>query len=217
MDPNKIFKLIENDSILTAYFTDRLRILMDNYSDPGATILKKFKNLVPERMHEEINSNYEMQYIQKEDMDAFETIFRNFGVVYGGYLRDYFDGVKPKDIDIVVPDIYKDRFLDELKGYTFRDNLENGTVMAERPGHRDIEISFCEDEPEDNLFIGPCAEPDFDVNLLTYDGKKLYNWVDPTIDTILIIERIYERRAKKLSNNVGRMKKMHDKGYRIET
>jgi hypothetical protein len=71
--------------------------------------------------------------------------------------------------------------------------------------------------PEDT-WLGPTCTPDFDVNLLAYNGHELYLWPGPreTKQTISdVIEAIQTKQAKQLDPDVSmaRIHKMQDRGF----
>jgi hypothetical protein len=155
------------------------------------------------------------------DAKIFRLLFANRGVVYGGYLRDLIAGVTPNDIDVVLSSAdcnYFENFNIQLLelGYTASFNTEHETTVYKKTGHLPIEAYAVEDSPTDTL-ITPISDPDFSVNLLAFDGSRLYHWVEPDRDVHLIIKGIQERKAIQwYEASPERVEKMRGKGYSIE-
>jgi len=150
--------------------------------------------------------------------NVFTILYRHKGVVYGGYVRDMIAGLPPKDIDVVLPQDTYDAFILELEeiGYVMQGEQDNQAALFTKDGFLDVEVISCEDSSQDDVFIGPAAAPDFDVNTLAYDGVKLYNWVDPAgMDLFTIISHIQKREAKSLEPGEDRIEKIKAKGYTI--
>jgi len=158
-----------------------------------------------------------MDLVRPEDWQVATLIFDYRGAIYGGYLRDVIAGVEPKDIDAVIPQIYESDFLRDLTklGFTLSENPENETFLARKPGHRDVEIYFVEDDPNDTL-IGPVSAPDFDVNLLALnDNGFISDWTNPGNPITDILDHIRNRVAVRLEATPEREAKMRAKGYQI--
>lgn len=152
------------------------------------------------------------------EREFFEALFLYRGVVYGGFLRDAIVGTKPKDIDVVLSQYYVDAFNDWMRsrGYTSEFNPRNETTIWRKPGHLDVESYSVEDHP-DTTIIGPVSDPDFDVNLLLYDGTRILSWTDPNMDLMPIFGHIENRLAVQLGDHVEqhRIDKIISKGYTI--
>lgn len=150
--------------------------------------------------------------------NALSILYRNKGVVYGGYVRDMIAGVKPRDIDVVLPADKWQGFVQELleAGYASHGKQDNDATLFTKEGYLDVEAYACEDNSYDDVFIGPEASPDFDVNTLAYDGVKMYNWVDPNgMDFFVILKHIQDRQAVRMEPEDDRVEKMIAKGYKI--
>jgi hypothetical protein len=142
------------------------------------------------------------------------------GAVYGGYVRDTIAGVQPKDIDVVVPAAHWAQFVNALTFIGYR-NIPNPTtsdaVLFVKDGELSIEAISGEDAPG-SVLIGPPASPDFDVNLLAYNGRLMYNWgpIGKDLGVLDIISRISKREALQFREaSPERVAKMISKGYRI--
>lgn len=150
--------------------------------------------------------------------NVFTILYRNKGVVYGGYVRDMIAGVQPRDIDVVLPADKWDTFVEELldAGYVSQDRQDNDATLFTKDGFLDVEAYACEDNSYDDVFIGPEASPDFDVNTLAYDGVKMYNWANPNgMDIFIIIQHIQTRFAVRMEPEDDRVEKILSKGYKI--
>lgn len=150
--------------------------------------------------------------------NALSILYRHKGVVYGGYVRDMIAGVQPRDIDVVLPADMWEGFMKELleAGYVCKGYQVNNSTLFTKDGFLDVEAYACEDNSDENVFIGPEACPDFDVNTLAYDGARMYNWVDPTgMNIFTIIRNIQNREAKRIEPEDDRVEKMISKGYKI--
>ncbi|MBA3756064.1 MAG: hypothetical protein H0X02_07515 [Nitrosomonas sp.] len=145
------------------------------------------------------------------------TIFMHQGVVYGGALRDIVAGQNINDLDIVVSVKYADslhRYLTNL-GYTPTPKPDNATILWTKIGHLPIESYVVEDDPATTC-IGPEADPDFDVNLLRWDGKSVIRWTDCG-DAASVVDAIRSKRATRIGENVQqhRIDKIVARGYSV--
>ena len=148
----------------------------------------------------------------------FKILFNYKGVVFGGYIRDMIANLQPTDIDVVLPSDTFSAFLNVLTayGYTSYEMQETGFYLFKKEGHLNVEVGSCQDSSTSGIWIGPEAVPDFDVNLLAYDGIKLYNWVNPDAgDIFQIISNIHKRQAVAYEPGEDRVLKMRRKGYTI--
>ena len=149
-------------------------------------------------------------------------IFANKGVVFGGYLRDLISGDDPHDIDAVVPEANWDKFKQDMadEGFNMITPLSKyEPSIFEKEGELTVEVIIGEDPP-DFEWLGPSADPDFDVNLLAYNGTKMYNWMsldhDPELDVLIIISSIRKKQTLQFRNaEEDRVNKMKNKGYTI--
>jgi hypothetical protein len=148
------------------------------------------------------------------------------GVVFGGFLRDVIANDEPNDMDVcLLWSKYKD-FTDYLtsSGYQNQKHLsiEDQEVWTKADSIT-LEILLLEDEEAKDCLLGPCCDPDFDVNLLTTDGEKFWPWVgleewtlddgDIDIRPPAIIRRICQRQTFPLAPAEDRVKKFNRKGY----
>jgi hypothetical protein len=152
-----------------------------------------------------------------EDRAVVEAVFLNRGAVYGGYLRDRMSGNIPNDIDVALSAQYWSRFkqdLTKLGPYTFEVNEEHGTIIATLEDKRKVEIVLVEDNPDDTI-IGPCAEPDFNINLMSTDGLGVLCWTggDDLEQIRTDCDRKYAKQCPEASQD--RIDTMKAKGYTI--
>ena len=173
--------------------------------------------------------------IPPEDEQILQLLFEVGGVVAGGYIRDIIAWVTPNDIDIVIPDAGFELFTQSLTslGYTRSEDADvetdflfiseqgkpiEGIILDRRPGVS--ARGFLEDAVPGE-YLGFPTSPDFDVNLLAFDGDRLYNWMSlgdmPSLWVPNIISRILRRETLMSSEPVSsdRIDKMLAKGYRI--
>lgn|SRR3989338_7172906 len=154
----------------------------------------------------------------EEDFKVIEIIIFNNGAIYGGYLRDSIAGEreKIKDIDVVLSELYRDKFHNEMteEGYEVKFNASNFTFVYKKPGEKVVEAYFVQDDPADTV-MGPESEPDYDVNLLAWNGESLYIWTDPNRQIYRIISHIIEKKTVEISHNPEREEKILSKGYTI--
>lgn len=151
-----------------------------------------------------------------EDIPFFSILFRYKGSVFGGYLRDLIANENPKDINVIISEKYFNEFNFHLTKENFSSYFyENGTISYEKDNHRLIHVILTDYEPEQTP-LTPNLKPDFDVNLLAFNGTAFYNWHDPTEEIDGIIEAIKTRTATQLSKISEEMKiSMKEKGYEI--
>jgi len=199
-------------------------------TDSEATGEKKQEGLNYKSIAEQLKRNVFAAYPQ--DAPAIGLVFAYRGSVYGGYLRDLVAQQEPKDIDVVIPRDWFDGFFLDMTdlGYKSTHHAENRTLIFTKPPSatyssasatppHPIEVYTLEEDP-DTTFIGPVAAPDFDCNLLAYDGVTLFNWadVDPhRIDHLLA--GIHSRSTVQCSSDEqlapGRKEKIVARGYQI--
>ena len=170
-------------------------------------------------MQEELIELFEIRIDVFKERVFFNKLFKHRGVVYGGFLRDVIANVQPKDIDVVVSVLYSAELYGDLlnAGFTGVLNEDNDTMIWSLEGHLPIECYVVEDSP-DETFIGPESAPDYDVNLLRYDGKSFRSWVDPSADITSIVEHIKTRLAVEFHEDEVRPErraKIISKGYTI--
>jgi len=158
---------------------------------------------------------------REEDKSVLDLIFKCRGAVYGGYLRDIISKTVPKDIDIVVSETYKSEFETGMAtlGYEMSYNDANETDVYTKAGALDIEVYYLPDEPDD-ISMGPVADPDFSVNLLSYVDGRLHVWIGEgfkDLSLVDVIEDIILKETTQLSPNASeeRIQKIQDKGYKI--
>lgn len=152
--------------------------------------------------------------------DVLSIVFKNHGVVYGGYMRDFYAGLKPSDIDVVISENHSASFAMDMfeAGYTAKPGKHAEITLFTKEGELDVEMIECEDDPI-AYWIGPCADPDYSVNLLAWDGTYLWNWTFGSEDDLSVKEIIKHIRAKTAfqleTPNPDRQKKMKKKPFEI--
>lgn len=157
------------------------------------------------------------KYVLPEDRALVRELFVQKGALYGGYLRDVIAGDEPTDLDVVLSEKgYGIYFIKYLLANNYRlEYNQNDTIVARKPGARNVEMIFVEDDPEE-VILGPEASPDFDVNLLVLNADGvLRDWTGERIDLTEIFENIATRRAVSLEPGPNRIEKMMQKGYAI--
>ena len=139
--------------------------------------------------------------LEGADAPVFKLLFET-RVVYGGYLRDTFAKVSPKDIDVVLPTMNFESFDKSMiaMGYI---RTDDETYVYTKESTTPVEA------------ISEKDDPDFNVNLLTYNGTKMYSWIDPEEDLRPIFDCIHNSQAISLEPSTKRKKKILSKGYTI--
>jgi len=170
-------------------------------------------------MHEELTKLFETRINAFNEQAFFNTLFKCRGVVYGGFLRDLVAHAQPKDIDVVISVLYASEFDAEMAGmgFTASFNEENNTTLWSMNGHLPVESYIVEDSPDDT-FIGPESAPDYDVNILRYDGKSFRNWMNGSNDVAAVVDHIKQRIAIEFHEDEVRPErraKIIFKGYAI--
>jgi hypothetical protein len=151
-----------------------------------------------------------------EDLPALNTIITHRGSIFGGYLRDIIAGDEPTDIDAVLYENEQVGFDTDMRalGYIPEGTGEQyDTVVYSKPGARDVEVYFDEEEP--NCVLGPCAGPDAEVNLLAYVEGRLINWA--TMEDVEPIVELIRRKETHIFDGIDAqsLAKLQRKGYRI--
>ena len=153
--------------------------------------------------------------------EQMELVFKWKGVIFGGFLRDIIAEIDPSDIDAVVPLSYKDKFEHDLEKHGYEKEPPSSiydTTIFRKKNKINIEVIYDENEPG-SVVLGPATEPDFDVNILTFDGSNLYNWInmfDPDLDEKRIVENIQKRKTYQFPDaDRHRIDKMKLKGFEI--
>lgn len=158
--------------------------------------------------------------IPKKYQELVNLVLKHHGCIFGGAVRDFLTEVDPNDIDIsmsdlVVQDFYFDLLLlgyEPLSDNKFVNKFVKGNIIADV-----VEL------PEDSeVFVDIYVPPDFDVNTLAWDGKRLFNyWVDTKnsedtpYDITEILAHIAMRKTTVITLNQTRLDKMTDKGWVI--
>ena len=134
-----------------------------------------------------------------EDEDIFDLICRNYGSIFGGYIRDVLLHSVPNDIDCVVEQKAYPAIETGLKkmGYEKAESSDLDVIKFVHNDRIPVEIVIEQEETHETCILGPCAEPDVDVNNLCwayhlYDDKyELSSWVDP--NAFDFVEKVVER------------------------
>lgn len=158
------------------------------------------------------------ELILPEDRIIAGVIFKHLGAIFGGYLRDIYANVTPTDIDAVIFVQFQDSFENDLLnlGYSITFDEDTLNYVAEKNGERTLEFYYNkDDQPGPNFLLGPESAPDFDINLLTYNGELLYNWMEPDAGVDVIINHIESRKAHNIEASRERIQKIRSKGYTI--
>lgn len=158
-----------------------------------------------------------------------DILFRNNGSIFGGYIRDKISDISPKDMDVVLYSDKYESFINDMKniGYTchkcksvdiFHCKIscpaENDAIILTRDENDIIvECIVCEDTSTSGILAGPCCDPDFDVNILIFDGDRIFTWLDPEIDCEKIYEGIKNKVAVEINPSEYRREKILSKGY----
>lgn len=156
-------------------------------------------------------------FFTSEDKEVLEVVLSNRGAIFGGYLRDVYAQVAPVDIDVVISLLDKEKFEKEISSLysTSVANHSNGTTAYSQEGRRPLEVLFIDDDPEDTV-LGPCPDPDYDVNLLVFSRKDgLNDWTGSNASLDSILEHIEQRLCVALSPVPGREGKIRQKGYTV--
>lgn len=74
-------------------------------------------------------------------------------------------------------------------------------------------VDVCELNDDSPNAVEIIVAPDFDVNMLAYDGIKLFNYNDPTSSIENILNNIKLKQAKCLLPSNERYNKMYEKGW----
>jgi hypothetical protein len=120
-----------------------------------------------------------------------EVISTNRGAIFGGFLRDYFAGLPSRDMDIVIYEGFYSKFDLDMKkiGYTTESKiLPYQTLIYTKKDAIEVEVLLVEDHP-DKVRLGPCPDPDYDINLLTFDEDGLSEWTGSS-DVLIILDHI---------------------------
>jgi hypothetical protein len=139
-------------------------------------------------------------------IDVVKLLLDSEGYLFGGAVRDLIRDEIPTDLDVSVRNYQK--FYDGLMELGFE------ITPTSRAIKDNIIVDICElDDPD--LFVDINIAPDFDVNILAWDGCKIFNYLDPEYNISDIIENIKNKRAQKITPNNERLCKMHNKGWII--
>lgn len=152
--------------------------------------------------------------------EILKVIYAFGGVVFGGYLRDTIAGVQPTDVDMVIDPRQFELLTMALTNYGYQreeDDEADYKFIPTMDGLLSIQVIVIEADQ----YSGPPTEPDFDINLLAFDGVRLYNWMSLSIIPELWVPNIVTRIVNKqmLLNKANfspeRQEKMLKKGYTI--
>ena len=144
--------------------------------------------------------------------------------IFGNFIRDSIAGIKPDDINIVVSELFFNKFKNKMfnNGYNIIKPLwEDDRYKFVCEDKLDVEVTLVNDISEQIIF-DTFETPDFDINLLVFDVKqgKIYNYMNPDEDIRNIVKSIKNMRAtylRLLDNDLKlkdyKIKKLIDKGY----
>lgn len=197
--------------------SENIKLLLPNIASKEDT-LKIYKS-----MYKNVTSNdkfialkfKELLHDIRENLsDEYKIIdFANIigGFVFGGYIRDFINGDPISDIDVAIPLERSQEFYDYLVEQGYEQDKENIKRFT-RKGSIPVEVQEIDGE---GLLLG-----DFDVNLLAYDGNRLFDYLNEKYPISDIIENIIERKAKSIYTEKftpkERIDKMKSKGYDIK-
>jgi len=164
-----------------------------------------------------------------------KMLFDHGGIIRGGFLRDILAGDMPKDIDIVIPKtqwvhVYPSLplFGYKLRGDPHDDETFRIAVLLNddeiNPTNLFLDIYLSSVEDDGKIFLSKYP-PDFNVNMLGYNGDMIFNIdnFDGGVDDIF--NNIISHRARMMRNlrndpdertGTDRIAKMIRKGYTIE-
>ena len=151
-----------------------------------------------------------------DDIECLNIIKEHRGCIFGGYLRDIIAGDTPNDIDCVVYDTEFSQVKEKLVSLGYYIQCQDQDVVRfNHKSRRSLDV--CIDEYLENCILGSSADPDAEVNLLTYHNGKLYNWMDDTIVTIDEIINAIKTKTTFVFQNIApnRLDKLINKGYKI--
>ncbi len=152
-----------------------------------------------------------------EHAAVIEVIHRLGGCIFGGFLRDFVRGKPARDLDAVVKECHKLDLDDELQlklGYILPDECSSDDEEYEYTHASRVPLHIVFDDFSENVRLGPCCYPDYDVNLLAFDSNGLFNWMDLS-DPTLIIQQILLNQAAPLQPDDERKSKMKASGFKI--
>jgi hypothetical protein len=154
---------------------------------------------------------------QDESHHIISLITNNKGIVYGGYIRDIINNEIPNDIDAVILENVENKIIQELEhdGY-FKHKIDNYLYRFTKNNCKSIDLSVEREYTMEGIVLSPLSAPDFDVNLLAFDGNKIYNWTG--WDNVNeIIKNIRSRHCRILNPDLNkeRIEKMKQRGWTI--
>lgn len=152
--------------------------------------------------------------IPTEYKEVVKLVILNEGCIFGGAVRDFLRGIHPNDIDVSIPSAMIDNFYKNLEEEGF---VETDDVDKYHKGNVLVHVEeLCSDDPA--LKIDLNVVPDFDVNVLAWDGHKLFDFWDEDYDISDILQNIKKGVCVQLSQNVlpKRIIKMKAKGWTIQ-
>jgi hypothetical protein len=223
---------INNNSSTSSSKTNSFALMYNNLDKLEIDIenlradIKEVREL--EELHNKnlnINNSYKKtleQLIPQRDK-VFVDLIIKYGLIFGDYLRDRFQKNYSNHIDCLIALTYKDLFEEELKQHRFFKDYEEPSPEAFESFsyHPSKRVNLQTDlilhvYYKDNIDCKELKlEPDFDVNLLTYDGDHLYAWSNCTEPVTSIINNIRKNKAIKLSYNLSQDKltNLKDKNF----
>lgn len=165
----------------------------------------------------EIDKITDKLYEKLNELDLYKLICQYNVVVFGGFIRDIIADIEPNDIDLAIHQERFIEFIDELLYMGYKVNNSEPEVNLYK-GNIILEIITCEDK----YVMGPSCDPDFNINLLTYDPSSdtLYDWCSGSCgsnEILKIVNDIKKKTAFLIYYNEKRYNKMLNKGFTIIT
>lgn len=148
-------------------------------------------------------------------VEIVNLVIKYDGCIFGGCVRDFIRGDDPSDIDVSISDAHVQDFYESLPrlGYLMLNKF--GTKFSKGEGDSQIIVDVCELSEDSEFKVELCIAPDFDVNMLAWDGIMLFDYSSPNYGISDIIGNIKMKRAAKISPSDIRLRKMLDKGWII--
>jgi hypothetical protein len=161
-----------------------------------------------------------MMDFPESDQAVIQIIENCDGAIFGGYIRDFYAGVQPSDMDVILYRIWFKDFQTAVEplGYRYIPPKDKkwGVHRFTKEGSIPLEIILEDyDENHPHMILGPCSTPDASVNLLTYFRHELFNWMDGDISPTDIVAQIKKKETWIFKDaDPERIEKILLKGYK---